>query len=301
MTHGKRILVIGSSNTDMTVKGSRIPVHGETVLGGEFCLGQGGKGANQAVAAARLGGNVEFICKVGRDGFGEDSIKGYKAEGMDVSHTLVSEKPSGVALIMVDEHAENIISVAAGANGDFSVEDVESLAPVIGEADYLILQLEIPMDTVTRAAEIAHQAGVYVILNPAPAAELPEELLRNVSLIIPNQTESAALTGVSITDSESAEKAVAAFMAMGIDDAVITLGSRGSLVCTGGEMTLIPVCKVDAVDTTAAGDTFCGAVCVGLAEGKTLMEAVKFATLASSYTVRKIGAQSSIPHRADLA
>lgn len=284
----------------MTVKGNRIPVHGETVLGGEFCLGQGGKGANQAVAAARLGGNVEFICKVGRDGFGENSIKGYKAEGMDVSHALLSDKPSGVALIMVDEHAENIISVAAGANGDFSVEDVESLAPVIKGADYLILQLEIPMDTVTRAAEIAHQAGVYVILNPAPAAELPEELLRNVSLIIPNQTESAALTGVSITDSESAGKAAEAFRAMGIKDTIITLGSRGSLVCSGGEMTLIPACKVDAVDTTAAGDTFCGAVCVGLAEGKTLVEAVKFATLASSYTVRKIGAQSSIPHRAEL-
>lgn len=300
MTHNKRILVIGSSNTDMTVKGSRIPVHGETVLGGEFCLGQGGKGANQAVAAARLGGNVEFICKVGRDGFGENSIKGYKAEGMDVSHALLSDKPSGVALIMVDEHAENIISVAAGANGDFSVEDVESLAPVIKDADYLILQLEIPMDTVTRAAEIAHQAGVYVILNPAPAAELPEELLRNVSLIIPNQTESAALTGVPITDSESAGKAAEAFRAMGIKDTIITLGSRGSLVCSGGEMTLIPACKVDAVDTTAAGDTFCGAVCVGLAEGKTLVEAVKFATLASSCTVRKIGAQSSIPHRAEL-
>lgn len=300
MAQNKRILVIGSSNTDMTVKGGRIPVPGETVLGGEFCLGQGGKGANQAVAAARLGGDVEFICKVGRDGFGENSIKGYKADGMDMSHALLSDKPSGVALIMVDEHAENIISVAAGANGDFSVEDIESLSSVISAADYLILQLEIPMATVTRAAEIAHDAGVYVILNPAPASELSEELLRNVSLIIPNQTESAALTGMSISDYESAGKAAEAFRAMGIEDAIITLGSKGSLVCTGEGQTLVPARKVEAVDTTAAGDTFCGAVCVGLAEGKTLVEAVEFATLASSYTVRKIGAQSSIPYRAEL-
>lgn len=300
MAQNKRILVIGSSNTDMTVKGRRIPVPGETVLGGEFCFGQGGKGANQAVAAARLGGDVEFICKVGKDGFGENSIKGYKADGMDMSHALLSDKPSGVALIMVDEHAENIISVAAGANGDFSVEDIEGLSSVISAADYLMLQLEIPMATVTRAAEIAHGAGVYVILNPAPASELPGELLRNVSLIIPNQTESAALTGISINDSESAGKAAEAFGAMGIKDTVITLGSRGSLVCTAEGQTLVPACKVEAVDTTAAGDTFCGAVCVGLAEGKTLVEAVEFATLASSYTVRKIGAQSSIPHRAEL-
>lgn len=300
MAQNKRILVIGSSNTDMTVKGGRIPVPGETVLGGEFCLGQGGKGANQAVAAARLGGDVEFICKVGRDGFGENSIKGYKADGMDMSHALLSDKPSGVALIMVDEHAENIISVAAGANGDFSVEDIESLSSVISAADYLILQLEIPMATVTRAAEIAHDAGVYVILNPAPASELSEELLRNVSLIIPNQTESAALTGMSISDYESAGKAAEAFRAMGIKDTIITLGSKGSLVCTGEGQTWVPARKVEAVDTTAAGDTFCGAVCVGLAEGKTLVEAVEFATLASSYTVRKIGAQSSIPYRAEL-
>lgn len=296
----KKILVIGSSNTDMTVKGTRIPSLGETILGGAFCMGPGGKGANQAVAAKRLGGDVQFVCKVGRDIFGDNSLRGYREEGIDVSHALRSDKTSGVALIMVDEKGENIISVAAGANSDFTCEDIESIAPIIREADYLILQLEIPLPAVTRAATIAHEAGVYVILNPAPAANLPEELLSQVSLIVPNQTESEALTGVHIESEESARKAVEAFRRMGVEDVVITMGSKGAFVCDGEELSLTPACKVKAVDTTAAGDTFCGALCVGLSEGKSLSASVGFATLASSFTVRKVGAQNSIPYIADL-
>ncbi len=296
----KKILVIGSSNTDMTVKGSKIPSPGETVLGGTFCMGQGGKGANQAVAAKRLGGDVEFVCKVGKDVFGEESLKGYAREGIDISHVLRSDEASGVALIMVDAKGENVISVAAGANGDFTVEDIEGLAPVIRSADYLILQLEIPVPSVVRAAQIAHEAGIYVILNPAPAAKLPAELLRSVSLIVPNKTESETLTGVHIEDEASARKAAVSFRKMGIADTVITLGSKGALVCEGGRFTLVPARKVEAVDTTAAGDTFCGALCVALSEGKSLLEAVGFATLASSFTIRKVGAQNSIPHINDL-
>ena len=171
-----KILVIGSSNTDMTVLADRLPVPGETVLGGKFAMGQGGKGANQAVAAQRLGGNVSFICKVGRDIFGENSLKEYQKEGMDISNVMYSNEPSGVALISVDTEAENCIVVASGANGDITVEDIESHRKEIEEAGILLLQLEIPVEAVVRAAKIGHEAGVYVVLNPAPACDLPEEI-----------------------------------------------------------------------------------------------------------------------------
>ena len=296
----KKILVIGSSNTDMTIKGEHLPVPGETILGGQFVMGPGGKGANQAVAAKRLGGNVEFICKVGRDIFGENALAGYRKEGMDISHVLYSDEASGVALILVDKSGENVISVAAGANGDITPADIDSVAEVIRRADYLILQLEIPVAAVLRAAEIAHEAGVYVILNPAPACKLPEELFRYISLITPNQTESTIMTGVDVKDEESRSEAVKAFNRMGVKDVIITLGSKGSLVCTEGRQTFVPARKVKAVDATAAGDTFCGAVCVALSQGKSLEDAAIFATKASALTVQKMGAQDSIPYIGDL-
>ena len=293
----KKILVIGSSNTDMTVKSEKMPAPGETVLGGEFIMGPGGKGANQAVAARRLGGDVCFICKVGRDIFGDNAVAGYDREGIDTSHVLRSDKASGVALILVDKNAENSISVAPGANNDLTPEDVDSVADVIKASDYLILQLEIPVESVLRAAQIAHEAGVYVILNPAPACPLPAELFSYLSLITPNAGEVELMTGVT---GELDDK-VAALRKMGVSDVIITLGSRGSYVAPEGrEAELVPALKVNAVDTTAAGDTFCGALCVALSEGKDLAEAARFATKASSLTVQKMGAQSSIPYRKDL-
>lgn len=295
-----KILVIGSSNTDMTIKADRLPVPGETVLGGKFIMGPGGKGANQAVAAKRLGGNVEFICKVGRDIFGENALEGYRKEGMDISHVLRSDEASGVALILVDGSGENVISVAPGANGDITVEDIDSVADVIRKAGYLILQLEIPIPAVMRAAQIAHEAGVYVILNPAPACKLPVELFKYISLITPNQTESALMTGVDIRDEETRNEAIKAFNDMGVKDVVVTLGSKGSLVCTEGTQTFVPALKVKAVDATAAGDTFCGGLCVALSQGKTLVQAAEFATKASALTVQKMGAQASIPHITDI-
>ena len=294
-----KILVIGSSNTDMTIKSERLPAPGETILGGKFLMGAGGKGANQAVAAKRLGGDVTFVCKVGRDIFGDNAIKGYEKEGIDTSHILRSDAPSGVALILVDAKAENSIAVAPGANGDLTPEDIRNLRGVIAEASYLILQLEVPVETVLEAARIAHEAGVYVILNPAPACPLPEELFKYLSLITPNQTETALMTGVE-TDGSSLDKAVDALRAKGVKDVIITLGSRGSLVCTGGRNEFVPACKVKAVDTTAAGDTFCGALCVALSEGKSLTEAAAFATRASALAVQKMGAQDSIPYRKDI-
>lgn len=297
---GKKILVIGSSNTDMTIKSPRLPAPGETILGGTFRMGPGGKGANQAVAAQRLGGDVTFICKVGRDIFGENAVKGYQKEGIDTSHTLYSDEASGTALILVDDSGENCIAVAPGANGDLSPADIDSVADVIRKSDYLILQLEIPVESVLKAAKIAHEAGVYVILNPAPACKLPKELFSYISLITPNQTESALMTGIDVKDEESRTKAIKAFHEMGVKDVIVTLGSKGSLVCQGDSQIMVEALKVKAVDATAAGDTFCGAVCVALSEGKSLADAARFATKASALTVQKMGAQDSIPYKSDI-
>ena len=290
------ILVIGSSNTDMTIRASRLPAPGETILGGEFKMGRGGKGANQAVAAKRLGGNVTFVCKVGNDVFGNESVQAYAAEGMDISRILRSEKPSGTALIMVDDSGENCISVAPGANGDISVEDIRSIADLIRSASYLILQLEIPVAAVVEAAHIAHEAGVCVILNPAPATKLPESIFADIDILTPNQTETAILTGIS----DDPDKAVARLAELGVGRIVMTRGSKGSTVYENGKCTLVDACKVNAIDATAAGDTFCGALCVGLSEGLDLVEAARFATRASALTVQKMGAQESIPYRKDL-
>lgn len=295
----KRILVIGSSNTDMTVRSATLPKPGETVLGGDFRMGPGGKGANQAVAARLLGGEVTFVCKLGRDMFGEGASKHYESCGLDTSKILWSDKPSGVALITVDSKAENSIVVASGANADMTVSDIDSVADVIKSSGILLLQLEIPMDAVVHAAEIAYNAGVQVVLNPAPAADLPAELLKCVSILIPNETEASAISGIDINNLETASAAAERLKGMGVREVIITMGSRGSMVCDG-ECTFVPAVKVNAVDTTAAGDTFCGGVCVALSEGKALSEAVKFATAASSIAVQRPGAQDSVPSRCEV-
>lgn len=296
----KKIMVIGSSNTDMTVVADRLPVPGETVLGGKFAMGPGGKGANQAVAAQRLGGNVSFICKVGKDIFGENAIRHYNNEGMDTTGIMLSEQPSGVALISVDTHAENCIVVASGANGDITEADIESHRKEIEAASILLLQLEIPVEAVVRAAKIGHEAGVYVVLNPAPACDLPEEIYQYLSLIIPNQTEIALMTGIEARDEEGAAKAVEALRSKGVQDVIVTMGSKGSMVYHQGQATFVPSKKVNAVDTTAAGDTYCGGLCVALSEGKDIIEAARFATASSALTVQKRGAQDSIPYRKDI-
>lgn len=292
----KKIVVIGSSNTDMTIKAPRIPVPGETILGGEFKMGPGGKGANQAVAAARLGGDVIFICKVGHDVFGEKSLNGYRKDGINTDYTLYSDKPSGVALILVDEAGENVIDVAPGANGDITIKDIESVRPVIESADYVVLQLEIPVGAVMKAAEIASKAGACVILNPAPACKLPKEIFGYVSIITPNQTEIALITGIK----DDIEAAMRRLNEMGVKDIILTLGSKGSAIWDGGKVEIVPACRVRAVDATAAGDTFCGALCVALGEGLDKHSAVEFATKASAITVQHMGAQESIPYRREL-
>ena len=296
----KTILVIGSSNTDMTAKTAELPRPGETVLGGVFTMGAGGKGANQAVAAQRLGGKVKFICKVGKDMFGDNSIAQYEKEGLDTSGILRSELPSGVALIYVDSHAENCIVVASGANGDLTAEDIEKSRKDLEGCDILLLQLESPIPSVLKAAKIAHQAGKTVVLNPAPACPLPEELFRNIDLFIPNETELSTFSGMPVTSQEEAQAAAKAMQAKGVGKLIVTMGSKGALICEGGPSVFVPAHKVKAVDTTAAGDTFCGALCVAISEGKSLKEAAEFACAASALTVQKMGAQNSIPYRKDL-
>ena len=298
--NGTRIMVIGSSNTDMTVKTVKLPKPGETVLGGESLMGAGGKGANQAVAACRLGTDVTFFCKVGQDLFGNQAIAHYETEGLDASLIKRSDKPSGIALITVDESGENCIVVAPGANNDITPADIDAIADDIKKSSILLMQLEIPVPAVLRAAQIAYEAGVYTVLNPAPACQLPDEIFRYIKLLVPNRTETATLTGVDPHDEESLHKAVGMLKSKGVEDVVVTLGSEGSAIFKDGEVTVVPAKKVKAEDTTAAGDTFCAGICVGLSEGKTLAEAVEFATAAAAITVTRMGAQSSIPFRNEL-
>ncbi len=298
--NNKLILVIGSSNTDMTAKTQELPRPGETVLGGVFTMGAGGKGANQAVAAQRLGGNVKFICKVGRDMFGDNAIAQYNKEGMDTSGILRSDLPSGVALIYVDSHAENCIVVASGANGDLTEKDIEASKAAIESCGILLLQLESPISSVLKAAKMAHEAGAMVVLNPAPACPLPEELFRYIDLFIPNETELSTFSGLPVENAESAEKAAKAMQQKGVGKLIVTMGSKGALICDGDKPVFVPAHKVKAVDTTAAGDTFCGALCVAISEGKSLKEAAEFACAASALTVQKMGAQNSIPFRKDI-
>lgn len=298
--NNKQILVIGSSNTDMTAKTQELPRPGETVLGGVFTMGAGGKGANQAVAAQRLGGDVQFICKVGKDMFGDNAIAQYENEGLDTSGILRSQLPSGVALIYVDSHAENCIVVASGANGDLSEADIEASKQAILNCGILLLQLESPIPSVLKAAKMAHEAGATVVLNPAPACALPEELFRYIDLFIPNETELSTFSGLPVNNAEDAFKAAKAMQAKGVGKLIVTMGSKGALICEGSTSDFVPAHKVKAVDTTAAGDTFCGALCVAISEGKSLKEAAEFACAASALTVQKMGAQNSIPFRKDI-
>jgi ribokinase len=295
------IVVVGSSNTDMVVKTSRLPRPGETVLGGDFFMNPGGKGANQAVAVARLGGRVSFICKTGNDIFGRQAQQLFKDEGIDTTHAFSgSEHPSGVALIMVDEQAENCIAVASGANARLTPADLAPVADVIKQADFILMQLEIPVETVEYVAETAFDARKKVILNPAPAQALSKELLKHLYLITPNETEAELISGVKITGLQSAEEAAKAIVGMGVRQVVITLGAKGALVYSGSQTTVIPACKVEAVDTTAAGDVFNGALTVALSEGRELTEAVKFACKASAISVTRAGAQASVPYREEV-
>lgn len=298
----KKIVVVGSCNTDMVIKADRLPVPGETILGGTFFMNPGGKGANQAVAAARLGGNVTLISKTGNDVFGKQSVMLYNTENIKTDYIYSdSRHPSGVALITVDSQGENCIVVASGANAYLNSSDIDKASAEIENSDLVLMQLEIPIETVEYVAEMANKKGIKVILNPAPARALSNNLLRNVYIIIPNKNEAEILSGIKVSDIESAKQAADIISAKGVDIVVITLGSQGALIKEYAEYHFVEAYKVDALDTTAAGDTFCGSVCVGLSEGRSILNSVKFAARAAAITVTRMGAQASIPYRSELS
>ena len=295
------ILVVGSSNTDMIIKLDRIPRPGESILGGEFLTAAGGKGANQAVSDARAGGSVTFIARVGSDMFGDQAIAGFLSEGINVDHLVRDPaSPTGVALIFVGRDGENSIAVASGANGNLSSADVLNAREAFAGASILIMQLETPLETLQTAADLALDAGVRVILNPAPARPLPDSLLRHVSILTPNETEAESLTGIKVDSPAAAAEAAGQLMARGVQTVIVTMGIRGAFVADAATRQLVSAFKVDAVDTTAAGDTFNGALAVALAEGQPLDQAVRFANAAAAISVTRIGAQPSVPKRREI-
>ena len=296
-----KIVVIGSSNTDMVLKTDRFPKPGETILGGDFFVFQGGKGANQAVAAARLDGAVSFICKVGNDSFGNDAIEHYKNEGIDVSGVSQDSTAStGVAVITVNAEGENSIIVASGANALLSVRDIENSIEPLQTSDWLITQLETPLPVIEFIATFAKENNKKFILNPAPAQVLPDAIYEELFLITPNQTETELLTGIAVIDGKSAKIAAKAFKLKGVKNVIITLGSKGAFVSCGDFEGMIDAFKVKPIDTTAAGDIFNGALMVALAEEKGWREAVLFAAKAASISVTRMGAQSSAPFRKEI-
>jgi ribokinase len=296
-----RVTVVGSLNMDLVARAPRIPQPGETIIGGDFHTVPGGKGANQAVAAARLGAQVSMVGRVGRDAFADPLLNNLAAAGVD--HTFVTQDPeaaTGVALIVVDDAGQNSIVVASGANMRLSLADVDGAEAAIAAADALLLQLESPLETVTRAAKVARAHGVKVILNPAPARSLPGALLSLVDVLIPNESETALLTGMPVGDQAEAEAAATALRGLGVGTVILTLGERGALLAREEKTELFPAFDVTSVDTTAAGDAFVGGFAVALAEGQSLAEAVRWGNAAGALATTKLGAQPSLPTRQEI-
>ncbi len=293
-----RLVVIGSSNTDMILQVPRIPQPGETILGGKFQTAPGGKGANQAVAAARAGADVSLLACVGDDGFGRAALAGFAADGIDCEQVVIDPAAaSGVAQIFVADDGENSIGVASGANACLTPEHIEQAASAIEAANTILLQLEIPLATVMRAAEIGSAANCRVILNPAPAQELPMQLYPLLGMISPNETEAELLTGVAVKDESSAAAAAARLHERGVDTVLITLGAAGCFLSTGASSRIVPGHVVDVVDTTAAGDVFNGNLAAALCRDLQLEDAVDYAQAAAALSVQSVGAQPSAPTR----
>lgn len=296
------IIIIGSTNIDMVIKAPRIPVPGETILGGTFFMNSGGKGANQAVTVARLGGNAVFVSKIGNDIFGKQSLELFQKEGIYTAYMLSdNHHSSGVALITVDEKGENSIVVASGANAHLKPEDIADVTFEDLNIRIMLLQLEIPLDTVQHAVQKASEKNIIVILNPAPARTLSSTILKYVDIITPNATEATHLSGIEVKDMTTAREAALIIQKKGVKNIVITMGEQGALILDSNHLfTEMPVAKVKAVDTTAAGDVFNGALAVALSEQKDLPTAVAFACQAAAISVTRWGAQSSIPYRNEL-
>lgn len=295
----QKVLIIGSSNTDMVVKTEHFPKPGETVLGGTFLMNPGGKGANQAVAAARLGADVRFVARTGNDIFGKQAVEGFEKEGIDTR--FITESPghaSGVALITVNAQGQNEIVVASGANMELLPADIPDAA--FEEVGLALFQLEIPAETVRWALGKCAERQVRAIVNPAPAMRLGPEVLNGLYLITPNETETELITGITVESEETLQKAARYLFAQGVENVVITLGSKGIYLASDSFTGIIPAPVVEAVDSTAAGDVFNGALVKALADGETLEQACRYACQAAAISVTRMGAQSSAPYHHEL-
>jgi ribokinase len=296
----KKICVLGSINIDLVTKTQAFPKAGQTVTGYEFCTFPGGKGANQAVAAGRLGADVTFLGKVGSDTFGEMALASLSEANVDVSYIKKEQTSTGTASITVNAQGENTIIVVPGANGLVDVDYVRSHIKAIDDADILMLQLEIPMETVEWAADYAAKAGKLVILDPAPAVTLPEKLLECSSIVTPNETELAIISQMDVKDDISAIEAARALMGQGVGTVVHKSGGKGAYLITNKDAELVPGFKVSVVDTTAAGDSFNAGLAVSLAKGNDLKESIRYANAVGAMSVTKMGAQSAMPTEAEL-
>ena len=294
----KTLTVLGSINADHVISVPYFVKPGETLLGHNYHIAYGGKGANQAVAAARLGAKVNFIGCIGNDDIGRAMRNAFALDGINTNPIItVNSEVTGIAMIQVSDSGENSIVISAGANVYLDESQVEDSEQEIIDSDYLLMQLETPLPAIIQAAEFAKENGTKVILNPAPAQALPDELLKNLDIITPNETEAEILTGIRVTDEQSAGKSAAVFHAKGIETVLITLGSKGVYVSQQGKGEIVPGFRVQAVDTTAAGDTFNGAFVTALLEDKPLAQAIRFAHAAAALSVTQKGAQPSIPTR----
>ncbi|PCJ97642.1 MAG: ribokinase [Flavobacteriaceae bacterium] len=296
-----KLLVVGSSNMDLVISLPRIPVAGETILGGKSSMVFGGKGANQAVSALRAGGDVSYIAKVGKDLFGENMIAHFKKEGFNTDLILTDDKePTGVAQIFVSENGENSIAVAPGANLQLMPTDLLPYRDLIQHAEVVLLQLETPIATIEFIADLVHNSSVKLILNPAPAQTLSAVLLSKVWLLTPNETEASLLTGITVIDKATAENAAAALLLKGVENVLITLGEKGCLLYNESGANYFQAFTVKAVDTTAAGDVFNGSLAVAITQGASWKNAIRFAAAAAALSVTKEGAQPSIPHKSEI-
>lgn len=297
----RSIVVIGSSNIDLVAHVNRVPYRGETLIGNSFVVNNGGKGANQAVAIQRVGGNCVFVSKLGDDIWGHQMLHSFGSEGLCTDYIqMETNVSSGIALITIEETGENRIIVVPGANALLDRNIIDWARPAIEACEYIITQLEIPLDTVVYLVELASSLNKKIVLNPAPACKLPDEIFDKLYLITPNETEISHLSGISVCDNESAISAARVLLDKGVKNVIVTLGSKGSLIVNVEGITFISSFKTKAVDTVAAGDVFNGALVVALNEGKQLAEAAKFASVASAIAVTRYGAQASIPYRDEI-
>lgn len=295
----KNILVIGSANIDLTIQTDRMPKLGETVAGHGFSMNSGGKGANQAVAAAKLGGDVKFLGVIGNDTYGEKLLADLRKSGAVFEGITADGVPTGTACITV-VNGDNFIVLNPGANDLLTPEIIEEKAELIRKSDYVIMQLEIPVDSVLRAAVIAKDAGTSVVLNPAPVKELPDEIYRLTDIMIPNEYEAMLLTGISTDNEQGCRAAVEDLRKKGVKTVIITLGDRGCVYNDGDRIIFHPAGKADVVDTTSAGDSFIGALCCKLSSGNSLPESIDYATKVAAVTVSRRGASESIPYAYEI-